>query len=104
MSRGASFFVFIGIALTIVGLAHFYLWVRLVSDPGWPVGARRALTALLVLLYLSIPMTFYLGRVGDIHARGLLMLPAFGWLGVLFILLALVSTVDVARGIGALIQ
>jgi predicted MPP superfamily phosphohydrolase len=104
MSRGASFFIFIGIALSIVGLAHYYLWVRLVSDPGWPPATRTVLTLLLVLLYLSIPMTFYLGRVGDIHARRLLMLPAFGWLGILWILLALVSTVDVARGIGALIQ
>lgn len=104
MSRTASFAIFIGVFLSILGVVHWYLWVRLVADPGLPVAARRSLTAAIVALYASIPLTFYLGRVGDITTRRIVTMPGYLWLGVLFILFALVGTLDLVRGAGWLLE
>jgi predicted MPP superfamily phosphohydrolase len=104
MPRAASFALFFGIALSVVGAVHWYLWLRLVHAPDWPMGVRRGLTAAIVALYLIIPLGFYLVRASDSPLKRFVTLPAYVWLGTLFILFTLVVGVDLVRALGAVVQ
>ncbi|HVU01527.1 MAG TPA: metallophosphoesterase [Polyangiaceae bacterium] len=103
MSRTGQFLTFVGIVLAVMGLVHFYVWARLVEAPAPPPAVKRTLTALFVLLFLTIPLSFYATR-GDVAARRWLALPGYVWLGALFLLFATVLAVDVVRVAGALVQ
>jgi hypothetical protein len=41
MPRAAQVAVFLGIALSVLALVHWYVWVRLVSDPAPSPALRR---------------------------------------------------------------
>jgi len=103
MTRTAQFLVFIGIVLSIMALAHFYVWWRLVYAPAPPHGVKRVLTGVLLLLYLSIPMSFFATRAST-GARKFFALPGNLWLGVLFILFASFLAVDALRFVGAVVH
>jgi predicted MPP superfamily phosphohydrolase len=104
MPRAASLAIFISIALSIAGLVHWYVWLRLVSAPALPLPYRRGLTAAFVLLFGLIPLTFYFSRVGDLATRRLTTFPGYVWMGLVFILFTLVAGVDVVRLIGFVVQ
>jgi predicted MPP superfamily phosphohydrolase len=97
LSRVASFSIFLSVALSLVAALHGYVWLRLVHDVALPHDLERAGTALVVALFVGMPLTFYLGRTrARGHAR-LLLLFGFGWLGLLFFLLVLLGAADLAR-------
>ncbi len=102
MPRTAQLAVFIGIALSIMGAIHYYVWLRLVSEPAPEY--RRALTAGFLLMFASIPFTFYASRVGDVATRRFTTMPGYIWMGVVFILFSLLVSVDVARLVGAIVR
>jgi len=104
MSRAAQLTAFIAIALSVVGLLHWYVWTRLVSDLALPSGPRRALTLAVLVLFACIPLAFYAARAPDFQARRLATLPGYVWLGVLFILFSAVASIDVVRLLGSLLQ
>jgi hypothetical protein len=62
MSRLLTFAVFLSIMITLTGSAHYYVWSRLVRDPGLPPGATRALTYALIFLFVAIPGTLFARR------------------------------------------
>jgi hypothetical protein len=95
--------VFISIALSLLGSIHYYLWRRLVVDPALPAELRAALGALFVVLFLSVPLTFFAGRVVSFRWRRLVALPGHVWLGVMFILFTLVASTDLVRLAGSLL-
>lgn len=96
--RLLSFLLFFAIALGILGLAHYYLWLRLVRDLGLPSVWQRTLTGLWVLLYLSIPGSLILSRThGASTERGLIYI-GLVWLGMLLLLLVVVGAIDLLRG------
>jgi predicted MPP superfamily phosphohydrolase len=88
--------LFFGIALTLTGLAHYYVWGRLVRDAQLPSGPHRALTVLFVGLYLSIPASFVLRQVGPERTLPLFWL-AMIWLGLLFLLFVVLGAADLLR-------
>jgi predicted MPP superfamily phosphohydrolase len=104
MPRAAQFASFFAIVLSIMALLHFYVWTRLVVDPAPPPGIRRALSLGMVVLFATIPLAFYATRAPDVSARRLLSFPGYVWLGVLFLLFSALASIDVVRGVGALIQ
>jgi predicted MPP superfamily phosphohydrolase len=104
MPRSAQIAVFITIALSILGLIHWYVWLRLVAQPGLPPGARRGLTATFLLLFLGIPATIYASRVADPSIRRLVSMPGYIWMGTVFILFSLVAGLDLVRLVGVLVQ
>lgn len=104
MTRASALTVFISIALTALAALHYYAWKRLIAEPALPQGPATALTALLVVLFFSVPFTFYAGRVAEFRARRLATLPGYVWLGVIFIVFTLLAGVDVVRLVGALLQ
>jgi uncharacterized protein len=103
MRRATALSVFISIALSVFGAIHFYVWRRMVADPALPAGLQAALGALLLVLFLSVPFTFFAGRIAGFRARRLAALPGHVWLGVLFILFTLLAATDMVRLSGSLL-
>ncbi|HKO93179.1 MAG TPA: metallophosphoesterase, partial [Polyangiaceae bacterium] len=93
MSR---FFV---IALSIFGGTHFYLWLRLVSDTALGTGWYAALSALTLLLFALIPLTFAFGRRVSSRFGAFVVWPGYIWLGTLFLLFVAVVGVDLVRAV-----
>jgi predicted MPP superfamily phosphohydrolase len=95
--RLGAFLVFFAIALCLVGGMHYYVWARLVRDPGLPQAWARALTAVVVLLGVLLPLTL----VGARFLDGRLVRPAlwfgFAWMGIGFLLVAFLGIADAGR-------
>lgn len=100
MPRLLSFAVFFLVALGLTGAIHYYLWVRLVRDPGLPAAWYRALTGLLIALYLSLPAAMLFARALPRSVAQALVFPAYIWLGTMFLLFVAVLTMDIARSLG----
>ncbi len=96
MARALSFTIFFTIAVAIVGLAHWYLWARLVRDPGWPAGLRQAGTFLVIALGIGLPLGMVLSRVLDGAARPLVW-ALYVWMGLMFILTVVLLAGDAVR-------
>lgn len=103
MRRATAIGVFLTIALSVFAAIHYYVWRRLVVDPALPNPLRAAFGALIVLLFLSVPFTFYAGRIASFRGRRLAALPGHVWLGVVFILFTLLGATDLVRLIGSLL-
>jgi hypothetical protein len=97
VSRPLSFFIFFAVALLITGALHYYIWARLVRDLGLPPGAHRALTALVVVLFASVPGAFWLQRSLPFENTRPLMLLVFGWMGLAFLTIVVLFGVDLVR-------
>src|SRR5882672_513031 len=104
MTRAAQLATFLGIALTVLAAVHWYVWMRLVGETAPAPGLRRVLTSAFVVLFLTIPVAFYVARVRDLAERRLLAMPGYVWLGVVFILFMLLVSADIVRIAGAIVQ
>ena len=97
MTRLLSFAVFLSIAITLVGGAHYYVWTRLVRDPGLPPGTARALGYALVFLFLAIPGSLFLRRSALASSLEGLVWLAMTWMGLLLFLVLALGAADLAR-------
>ena len=99
MARLLTFALFLSIMITLTGSAHYYVWSRLVRDPGLPASVTRALSYGLIALFVAIPASLFLRRsaLGG-SVSGLIWL-AMIWLGLLLFLTLAVGAADLARGI-----
>ncbi|MGC4086308.1 MAG: metallophosphoesterase [Polyangiaceae bacterium] len=104
MSRALSFAIFFSIALSLVGGAHYYLWARLVRDPGFSPGIFKLLTATLVALFVSVPLSLVLARsiTGPVGRAAVWL--AFVWLGLTFITLVVLGSLDLLRSAALLVD
>ncbi len=73
-----------GIGLSLMGALHFYIWARLVRDTALPDPWRAAASVLIVLLYVTMPVSFYL-YVARKRLAKYLVWPGFIWMGMLLI-------------------
>jgi predicted MPP superfamily phosphohydrolase len=89
--------VFLGVVLALIGSIHFYFWLRLVKNTAMPMPYRAWVGIALVALALSMPVTFFVGRVAPPSARAVLAWPAFVWMGLLFLLLVALAATDLVR-------
>jgi predicted MPP superfamily phosphohydrolase len=83
--------------LSIVGALHYYVWARLVRDPALPPVPHYLLTGLVFLLFVSVPVTLAFARARGSDEMRPILLAAFGWIGVMFILVMLLSVVDIGK-------
>jgi uncharacterized protein len=90
---------FLAVMVAVLGLAHYYLWVRLVRDPGWPAPVATAGAWVLGALALSVPVTMLASQRLHFTATRALSAVAFTWMGVAFLLLLALLVGDVARWI-----
>jgi predicted MPP superfamily phosphohydrolase len=76
---------------------HRYLWARLVRDAGWPVPWGRALTVLIVVLAMLVPLALLATRWLPRDVNAPLAWVAYIWLGFSLYLLLLTGLADAAR-------
>ena len=98
MSR---FLTFIAIAFALLAGIHWFIWARLVRDPRWPAPWTGVATVCLILLAVFVPAAMFLGRAHPQLGR-VLAWPAFVWMGVMFLLLCILVSIDIVRGIASL--
>ena len=97
MSRVLSFATFFAISLAIMAGMHWYLWMRLVRDPGLADPWRRILTIAFLVLTFSIPIGMLALRLAPRPLDRLIPVAAFTWLGLAFLLFVAVLALDLAR-------
>jgi predicted MPP superfamily phosphohydrolase len=95
--------IFIAVATGLLIAIHYYLWSRLIRAPQLPAPWTGILTVSLVLLAASVPSVLIFGR-GNPRVAHALAWPAFIWMGVMFLLLVGLGSVDLARLLGAAIR
>ncbi len=87
---------------TINTLLHYYIWTRLVRDPGWPAPWRTVGTTVVVALAMVAPTVMFVTRVLFPGANRTLAYPAFVWMGAMFILFTILLMVDAVKALGLL--
>src|SRR4051812_24282961 len=97
MPRILTFAIFLAVLTLVVGGGHYYLWARLVRDPGWPAPWPALATTLIVVLGIAIPLAIPVMRSLPRAAAGPFAYVVFGWMGVAFLLLTAVFATDLAR-------
>ena len=103
MSRSFYLAAWLGFALLFVSATHYYIWARLVRDVALGPGWSRVGALVVVSLGLSIPMAFVVGRLFVGPAVRTTVWLAFVWLGIFFLLLMALGSVDILRLLGALV-
>ena len=94
MSRAASFTLFFGVSLLLLGAVHYYVWARLVRDPALPAVLHRVLSVSVAALFLGMPLTFWLARGLSPERSKPLVFIGFSWLGLVFFLLVALITAE----------
>jgi uncharacterized protein len=97
----SRFFVFIAVALSLLAGIHYYLWARLIRDPRWRPPWITVGGTLLSLLAASIPLSLILGRAQGDFRRGFVW-AGYVWLGVMFLLFAVIVSTDLLRLVAAI--
>lgn len=93
---------FLLVAMSVVGSAHLYVWLRLVHDPALPPPWTALASVFLFVAWLSIPLALNWGRRLAPPWATIVAWPGYAWLGSIFLLLVAVLAVDVARTVLAL--
>lgn len=95
---------FLAIVTTVLGGVHYYLWARLVRDVAWPEPWGRALGWTLLALALALPTFLALSRSLPREVSGPVAWVAFSWLGLMFLLFALLIPTDALRLVAWVIE
>ncbi len=95
--RAFTFFLFLAISVTLAAALHYFIWARLVRDMGLSTGAHRAFTGLVIALFVSIPLTFWLGRQLPLEIMRPIMLIAYGWMGLMFLIIVILGAGEFVR-------
>ncbi len=90
---------FLGFAVLVVALIHFYLWKRLVRDTTGPGRWRRIGGVAALLLALLLPVTLVGTSVGVFW----LAWPGYLWLALMFYLLVLLLVLEVPMAVARLV-
>lgn len=99
MPRLITFALFLSIMITLTGSAHYYVWSRLVRDPGLPAPITRALSYALIFLFAAIPASLFLRRSALGDSVSALIWLAMTWLGLLLFLTLALGVADLGRGL-----
>jgi predicted MPP superfamily phosphohydrolase len=96
------------VILAVVSIAiqagfHLYVWKRLVRDTGLSPRPRRVATIALVVLGLSLPLTFWASRLAG-WIGGTLGWVSFGWMALLALTVVALAAVDVVRLVVAVVR
>jgi uncharacterized protein len=89
-----QFILFLSVALTILGGAHFYLWRRLARDTGLPSRWRHVLRVVFVLGVLAFPLEHLVARGVGGAPSVVFAYFAYGWMGFCFYAFVLLLAAD----------
>ena len=95
--RPLAFALFFTTALSLVAGVHYFIWVRLIRDPGFSPLTQRWLTLLLWSLFASVPGGLILSRILENAVGRALSWVAFIWLGMVLILLVVLGGLELFR-------
>ena len=97
--------IFLAVVLALNGLAHAYIYHRLVRRPQWPSPlARRMLGSALVGLAVFLPLAMIASRFLPRPAAQPVAYLAFTWMGMIFYLLLLFGLFDAGRLLARLLR
>jgi predicted MPP superfamily phosphohydrolase len=96
--------VFLSVVLSIVASIHYYIWARLVRDAAWPPPWPAVGTWLVVLLAVALPAGMFFRRSLPRGPAAPLTWAVSIWMGVMFLLLVLLASADLALGIVAAVE
>ncbi len=99
MPRALIFILFFLVAGLILGGVHYYLYRRLVLDPELPARWRRVVKIALIVLLVSVPLSFGAVRLVDNQLSRYVVFPVYCWLGIMLIAFFTLLFVDAARGL-----
>jgi predicted MPP superfamily phosphohydrolase len=91
------FVLFLAVACGILGLLHWYIWLRLVRDTALSGGGRTVATAAIVSLGVALPASFVVGRLMSAATARIVLFPVYVWMGVMFLILCLLLALDGAK-------
>jgi hypothetical protein len=91
------FVVFFAVVLLVMGSVHGYLYARLVVATALPSPWRGILGLLLLGAVLTLPLSFVVSRALDKDLARFFVVPAYVWLGFVFLTFALVLGLDLVR-------
>lgn len=97
MARWISYFVFLVVAVGVLGGMHYYLWARLIRDVGLPLPTKRILTWVLCGLGASVPIAMVTSRLLSPQWSAYWVKPAYLWLGASFLLLISAAALDLLQ-------
>jgi predicted MPP superfamily phosphohydrolase len=89
--------IFLGVVLSIVCGVHYFLWVRLARDPGWPAPVVRGMGWGLAILAASIPLGIFASRTLSRTAAAPFSWLAYVWMGVMFVLFLTLLPMELVR-------
>jgi predicted MPP superfamily phosphohydrolase len=90
---------FLSVVLVVVGAWQYYVWTRLVRDPGWPEPYGQLATVAIVLLTVLPPFAIFAARFLSRSALRALSTALYTWFGVAFLLTVGFFAADLARWI-----
>ncbi len=97
MSRAAATLMFIVCIITAIFGMHWYMWARLVRDPGVPAPWRQLAVVALIVMSLGVPLAGAFWRTLDLPWGRWVAAVAFSWLGVLLLLLVSLAGTELVR-------
>ncbi len=97
----ARYVVFFGIALLVMGSAHYYVWARLVRDTGLSAPWARVLGIAIAFLFVLLMASFFVVRAFALSraVAAPLMWIAYTWLGVAFFLVISLGGVEIVKAV-----
>jgi predicted MPP superfamily phosphohydrolase len=97
VSRVLSFALFLLVMLAVLGGMHYYLWARLVRDPGLAEPWRRSLTVLIALGAAAVPAGMIAWRLSRHGLPRALPVATYAWLGLAFLLFCALLAAEAMR-------
>ncbi len=97
MPNWRMFLVFFSVVLLVMGSVHGYLYARLVVATALPSPWKGILGSLLLAAVLTLPFSFIISRTLDKSLARFFVVPAYVWLGFVFLTFALVVGLDLVR-------
>ncbi len=88
--------------LGVLAVTHGFLWLRLIRSPGLRRGWRWGGSLLLLLLALSIPLNFVMGRDAPFPGWEIFLRTVFLWIGVMGLLFSFLLGAEILRWAGRL--
>src|SRR5450432_1480522 len=95
-----QFIVFLTVALSIVSGWQFYIWARLVRDPGMPEPYAQLATIALICLTIAPPLVIFAARFLSRRTLAVVSATLYTWFGIAFLLGLAFFAADLARWIG----
>jgi len=94
MSKTFTFVVFFSIGSVLIGLIHYYLWIRLVKDSGLNGNSKIIIKYTLIGLATSFPIAVILSRIISYKYSFYFLWFSYFWLGMMILFFFLLVFID----------